>query len=48
MADRLDLVHFIYSHKFSTYLIFYRNWVTRIENAGNVGTKSRDPVGQWP
>ena len=32
------LVDFIYSYKFSTfYLIFYRNGVTQIENAGKVG-----------
>ena len=36
--DRLALVHFIYSHKFSTcYFIFYRNGVTQIENADKVG-----------
>ena len=36
--DQTDLVYFIYSHKFLTcYLIFYRNGVIQIENAGKVG-----------
>ena len=43
---RLASVYFIHSHKFSTfYLIFYKNGVTQIENAGKVGIYSRDP---WP
>ena len=38
MTRGLDLVHFIYSHKFSAcYLIFYRNGFTQIENTGKVG-----------
>ena len=46
--DTLDLVHLIYSHKFSTYyFIFYRNGVTEIENTDKAGIKSRDPFGPW-
>ena len=38
LPDRLLLVHFIYSHKFSTCcLILYTNGVTQIKNAGRVG-----------
>ena len=49
LPDRLALMHFIYSHKFSTcYLIFYRNGVKKIKNADKVGIKSRGPVGPWP
>ena len=43
---RLALVHFIHFYIFSTcYLIFYRNEVTQIENAGKVG--SYDLIGSW-
>ena len=37
-SDRLVLIHLLYSHQFLTsYLIFYRNGVTQIENAGKIG-----------